>query len=581
MNFYNNGGGWEAQLLWSSPSTPKVAVPQSQLYSGVAPIAPSNLVVTAASGTGANISWNDNSLNETGFTLERTNPDNSLTDFTLPPNTTSYLDNSLSPGITYSYRIQATNFAANSTWTAEVPVTTPVIPPNPSNGHATAVTTTSISLAWQLNSTNSTNQETGVRISRRMRARKQIQSGNRSRLPAGSAELHRQLGSPLARTDDYHMVKLSTSPVCFQRHYRNDDRHAHVAADIARGDARGRADFARLDSPDDDPLRWNHIQRLSGHVHGRRRGDADRQRFDEPSLHRRDGNSRPALFLRGHGGGWQHGKQAPPATSISEPRTSSNVPTPGSLYRDGRRHADQFVVLSSVSAATSYKIYRGTSIGGEGVHADRLSGLTGTTFRRSEPAARPQLLYYPSHRGQRLKVEAARQREEAVGVLAPTAPTGVTAAIDNEDGDNDINVNWTAPAGATSYNIFRSHTMGGEGSTPYATGVTGTTYADPGAASTPGTSFYYTVWWRSTPAVRSSPSGEAFRRYAPFSPGHSRGLDPRGGECRVELVGGERRHQLQCLPRDDPRRRRLNPVGHRCRPELRRFRRRRWWLDRL
>ena len=99
MDFYNNGGPWEAGLEWSSTSTPKDFVPQSQLYSGVAPAIPSGSDRRRASGTTTNVNWNDNSNNETGFTLERTNPDSSVVDVTFPPNTTTYQDSGSDAGV--------------------------------------------------------------------------------------------------------------------------------------------------------------------------------------------------------------------------------------------------------------------------------------------------------------------------------------------------------------------------------------------------------------------------------------------------------------------------------------------------
>jgi len=46
-------------------------------------------------------------------------------------------------------------------------------------------------------------------------------------------------------------------------------------------------------------------------------------------------------------------------------------------------------------------------------------------------------------------------------------------------------------SGATSYNVYRGTSTGGEGSTPYRTGLTSTTYTDVGVAS--GTAYYYKV----------------------------------------------------------------------------------------
>jgi fibronectin type 3 domain-containing protein len=167
MEYYENGGDATAQLLWSSTSTPKAAIPRTQLYSGTAPNAPTNLTVAPASGTQLNLSWNDNALNETGYTLERVNPDQSVTDIVLPANTFSYMDTGLTPDTKYTYRVRANNFAANSAYTPDLTITTNIAPPTPSGSHLTSVTTSSVSFAWQLNSTKPSNTESGVTISRK------------------------------------------------------------------------------------------------------------------------------------------------------------------------------------------------------------------------------------------------------------------------------------------------------------------------------------------------------------------------------------------------------------------------------
>jgi hypothetical protein len=72
-------------------------------------------------------------------------------------------------------------------------------------------------------------------------------------------------------------------------------------------------------------------------------------------------------------------------------------------------------------------------------------------------------------------------------VVNPDAPTNLTARPANAQ----VNLSWTAWPGATSYNIYRSTTSGGEGNTPWATGVTGTSFADTGLTN--GTTYYYQV----------------------------------------------------------------------------------------
>ena len=70
---------------------------------------------------------------------------------------------------------------------------------------------------------------------------------------------------------------------------------------------------------------------------------------------------------------------------------------------------------------------------------------------------------------------------------APTAPTGVSAAA----GNTQVSLTWAAPAGAVTYNIYRSTTSGSEGSTPYRTGITTTSFTDTGLTN--GTTYYYQV----------------------------------------------------------------------------------------
>lgn len=71
--------------------------------------------------------------------------------------------------------------------------------------------------------------------------------------------------------------------------------------------------------------------------------------------------------------------------------------------------------------------------------------------------------------------------------VAPTAPTGLTAS----GGNAQVTLNWTASTGATSYDILRGTSAGGESATPIATGVTTVSYVD--HSVTNGTTYYYEV----------------------------------------------------------------------------------------
>jgi fibronectin type 3 domain-containing protein len=88
-----------------------------------------------------------------------------------------------------------------------------------------------------------------------------------------------------------------------------------------------------------------------------------------------------------------------------------------------------------------------------------------------------------------------------------TAPTNLQANAANAA----INLTWTGPSGATSYNVYRGTSMNGEGATPIATGITGTNYSDSTAA-------YNTTYYYKVTAVdlggESAQSGEASQFFA-------------------------------------------------------------------
>lgn len=70
---------------------------------------------------------------------------------------------------------------------------------------------------------------------------------------------------------------------------------------------------------------------------------------------------------------------------------------------------------------------------------------------------------------------------------APAAPVGLTATA----GTAQVSLSWTASSGAASYNVYRSTTAGGEGTTAIATGITSTTYVNTGLTN--GTTYFYKV----------------------------------------------------------------------------------------
>ncbi len=132
------------------------------------PVAPSNLSATAASSSQINLSWIDNSDNETGFKIERSTTSNT-SGFsqiaTVGSNVCTYSNTGLGPGGHYWYRVRAYNSAGNSGYSNVDDATTGIIfipPEAPTGLSATAVSSSQINLSW----TDHSNTETGFKIER-------------------------------------------------------------------------------------------------------------------------------------------------------------------------------------------------------------------------------------------------------------------------------------------------------------------------------------------------------------------------------------------------------------------------------
>jgi hypothetical protein len=147
------GGGTTAMLVQSGTiSTPAV---------------PTALTATATGSSTINITWKDNSTNETAFALQRST--SATAGFTsiasLAANTVSYANTGLAAGTTYYYRILASNGAGASAWSSVASATTQAaatVPATPSALVATPKGCLTMNLTWSDNSNN----ETGFTVAR-------------------------------------------------------------------------------------------------------------------------------------------------------------------------------------------------------------------------------------------------------------------------------------------------------------------------------------------------------------------------------------------------------------------------------
>ncbi len=131
------------------------------------PNAPTSLAAIAVSTSQINLTWNDNSTNESGFKIERS-PDNANWSeiATVGSGVSSFQNTGLTGSTTYYYRARAYNAAGSSAYTSSVNATTQApplaIPAAPSSPSASAVSSTQINFSW----TDNSNNETGFRIER-------------------------------------------------------------------------------------------------------------------------------------------------------------------------------------------------------------------------------------------------------------------------------------------------------------------------------------------------------------------------------------------------------------------------------
>jgi hypothetical protein len=117
--------------------------------------APANFVSSGHTNTSVTLTWVDRAGNEVAYEVQRrqTSPLTVgwATIATLGANVSTYTDAGLNAASTYEYQVRAVGAASASSWAGPVSVTTSgtLTPPSaPTNFRVTAVTSSSVSLAW-------------------------------------------------------------------------------------------------------------------------------------------------------------------------------------------------------------------------------------------------------------------------------------------------------------------------------------------------------------------------------------------------------------------------------------------------
>lgn len=152
QNAVGYGGGFPALTVQSVSTTVGVN----------APAAPTSLTATPQTGPKVSLTWRDNATNETGFSVERSTDGVTFSPIgTASPRTSvgnvTFVDNGVSAGATYTYRVAAVNVAGTSGYSNTATAAIPAVPAAPSAISGTAVRFGSgerVTLSWTDNATN-------------------------------------------------------------------------------------------------------------------------------------------------------------------------------------------------------------------------------------------------------------------------------------------------------------------------------------------------------------------------------------------------------------------------------------------
>ena len=478
--YFQAGGGAEMYLNWSSPHTPTETIPQSQLFSGSAPAAPSNLAATAISGTQTDLTWTDNSTDGDGYQVDRELGSSGTFSAVayLPPGSNQYLDTDLTAGNSYTYEVRATNFVADSAWSNQAAVTLPVLPDAVADAMATTVTTTSVSMTWTPEDDNGT----AFRIFR-------TPAGNGGN-PIFVTSLPDDPDNPITTYTDAGPAGVGLTPGLMYT-------YGVQVGNLAGFTAYSQFSVQTLTHAPDELL----AVPANGQVTLSWNAPAGAQTFN---IYRgtTSGGEDPMPLAIGVTGtsfvdttvtnGTEYyyqvtavdtgGESALSAQSSALPQIPAVAPLPPTSVSATPGSTTVVLTWQAAAGASTYNVYRGAASGSEVLLQSAVAAPTYT-----DAGLTNGVTYYYQVAAVNQAGPSTRSSEVSATptVATPPTPINVTATA----GNGQVSLSWSAASDALTYNIYRAVSSGDE--VLYEQGVVGTSYTDTDVTN--GVTYYYQV----------------------------------------------------------------------------------------
>lgn len=458
-----------------------------------APPAPTGLVSTAGASA-IILNWNA-AVGATGYNVYRgTYPGGEGPNpIALNVTTPQYFDSSVQAGVTYYYRVASVSAAAESSLSAEVSAATATRPAAPSNVHVTANSPGLVSLAWQDNANN----ELYYLV-----IRQNSVSGSMSLvgLLNPNTTSYSDTGFTQGQGYVYWVLSFNWAGISFPSGLAVTTVPAAPANLGAAVLNAGRID-----------LSW--LPAAGGASYNVYRGTTPGGQGTTPIA---TGVSLTSFSDSGVVGGQTYYYRVS-AVNVSGEGARSNEAIATAIL--GPPAAPSLLSATSIAADQVTLSWQDNSTNEQGWYLLRRTGTTGsfttiaaipagtTTYANTGLSAGTIYQYAVVA----YNVAGTSSAAQTQVLTTPAAPASLTATA----GNGQVALNWAASASATSYTIYRGLTAGGEGTTPYATGIVGTSFVDSNVAS--GASYFYQV-----AAVNGSGAGprsaEASATTPPFLP---------------------------------------------------------------